>query len=126
MTVAERFKSERIKAGYTQEQIARKLNTSRSNVANWENGQNMPRLDLLIKCSDIYGCDVMYLTGHQDERIAKKDNIPLPEPDLEDYFNLHDVSETEKQIIKIMDYMSEEKLNVLLSVAKNMIDTKKK
>ena len=102
MTIAERFKSERIKAGYTQEQIARKLNTSRSNVANWENGQNMPRLDLIIKCSDIYGCDVMYLTGHQEERVAKKDNIPLPEPDLEDYFDLQEVSETEREIIKII------------------------
>lgn len=78
MTEFNRFKSERKRMGYTQEQVARKLNTSRSNVANWENGQNMPSLDLLFKCSDLYDCDVLYLAGHQNERKSNNsDDFPL-------------------------------------------------
>ena len=42
------FVNERKRLGLTQEQLAKKLNTSRSNVANWENGQNMPSVDLLL------------------------------------------------------------------------------
>ena len=124
MTIPERFKNERIKAGYTQEQVARKLNTSRSNVANWENGQNMPRFDLILKCSELYGCDVMYLTGHQDERIVKEDNIPLPEPDLDDYFSLKSISKNKRAVIELMEKMSEDKIKILLSVAENMVDNK--
>ncbi len=72
------FAAERKRLGLTQEQLAKKLNTSRSNVANWENGQNMPSLELLFKCSEIFGCDVVYLAGYQDERI-KADNNEIPE-----------------------------------------------
>ena len=84
-----RFKYERKKIGYTQEQVARKLNTSRSNVANWENGQNMPSLDLIFKCADLYDCDVMYLAGYQNERKKIEDDVDLPEPDdiYEDFDN---------------------------------------
>ncbi|MCI9434734.1 MAG: helix-turn-helix domain-containing protein [Bacilli bacterium] len=72
------FSIERKRLGLTQEQLAKKLNTSRSNVANWENGQNKPSVELLFKCSSLFECDVMYLAGYQKERIQKDDNIPEP------------------------------------------------
>lgn len=62
------FLIERKRLKLTQEQLAKKLNTSRSNVANWENGQNMPSVDLIIKCSDIFRCDIKYLAGYQKNR----------------------------------------------------------
>ena len=76
------FVNERKRLGLTQEQLAKKLNTSRSNVANWENGQNMPSVDLLLKCSSLFDCDVMYLAGYQDNRNDNnKSSIPEPEYD---------------------------------------------
>ena len=48
----QRIKEQRKKLGLTQQQLATKLNTSRSNVANWENNQNNPSYDLLFKLSN--------------------------------------------------------------------------
>ena len=45
---SKRFKSERIRIGLTQQQIAEKLGISRSNVGNWENGSNEASNDMLI------------------------------------------------------------------------------
>lgn len=69
------FAIERRRLNLTQEQLANKLNTSRSNVANWENRQNMPSVDLLIKCSTLFDCDVMYLAGYQKERKITNDDF---------------------------------------------------
>ena len=38
--------------GLTQEQIAEKFNVSSRTVSRWENGKNMPDLDVLIEISD--------------------------------------------------------------------------
>lgn len=37
--------------GLTQEQIAEKFNVSSRTVSRWENGKNMPDLDVLIEIS---------------------------------------------------------------------------
>ena len=60
---SETFKKERKKLGYTQARIANKLNTSRSNVANWEKGYNTASADLLLKSAELFDCTVDYLLG---------------------------------------------------------------
>ncbi len=65
---SERFKSERKKLKLTQEQIAKKLNVSRSNVANWEKGSNLASLEMLTKCSKLFDCSIDYLLGNCDYR----------------------------------------------------------
>lgn len=65
---SERFKSERKKLGLTQQQISNKLGISRSNVANWENGVNEASNDMLLKCSELFGCTVDYLLGKSKYR----------------------------------------------------------
>ena len=64
----ERFKSERKKLGLTQQQISNKLGISRSNIANWENGVNEASNDMLLKCSELFGCSVDYLLGKNKYR----------------------------------------------------------
>ena len=86
------FISERKRLNLTQAQLAKKLNTSRSNVANWENGFNMPSTDLLFKCSDLFGCDILYLAGYQRQRIADKDDFIPSEPEY-DYQQVYDTLE---------------------------------
>ena len=63
---SERFKSERKKLGLTQQQISNKLGISRSNIANWENGVNEASSDMLIKCSELFGCSIDYLLGYSE------------------------------------------------------------
>ena len=38
----------------TQEQIAEKFHVSNRTISRWENGNNMPDLDILIELSDYY------------------------------------------------------------------------
>ncbi len=40
--------------GLTQEQIAEKFNVSNRTISRWENGYNMPAIDILIEISDYY------------------------------------------------------------------------
>ena len=50
----------------TQEELAKKINTSRSNIANYENDKNMPSIDILEKLSEIFNCSIDYLLGKSD------------------------------------------------------------
>jgi len=117
------FINERKRLGLTQEQLAKKLNTSRSNVANWENGQNMPSVDLLFKCSTIFDCDVMYLAGYQKNRTKAKDDI-IPEPDKDIIGNEKKEIELLKDVLKRKGFLneneelSEENFNMLIEFAK--------
>lgn len=60
----------------TQEELAKKINTSRSNIANYENDKNMPSVDILEKLSKIFGCSIDYLLGKTTENsISISDKI---------------------------------------------------
>ena len=48
------LKELRKQKGLTQEQLAEKCNVTNRTVSRWENGNNMPDLDLLIELSDYY------------------------------------------------------------------------
>ena len=50
----------------TQEELAKKINTSRSNIANYENDKNMPSIDILEKLSEILNCSIDFLLGKSD------------------------------------------------------------
>lgn len=62
----------------TQEELAKKINTSRSNIANYENDKNMPSIDILEKLSEILNCSIDYLLGKSDiKKPNLKDNLFL-------------------------------------------------
>lgn len=54
----------------TQEQLAEKFNVSSRTVSRWENGNNMPDLDVLIEISDFYEVDLRELLN--GERKSEK------------------------------------------------------
>lgn len=60
----------------TQEELAKKINTSRSNIANYENDKNMPSVDILEKISQVFNCSIDYLLGKSD---IKKPDIDAQE-----------------------------------------------
>ena len=74
-----RIKQGRKQLGLSQQQLADKLNTSRSNVANWENGYNEPSPDLLKKCADVFNCSVDYLLGRTEFPINQTEISNLEE-----------------------------------------------
>ncbi|WP_395319944.1 helix-turn-helix transcriptional regulator [Fructilactobacillus frigidiflavus] len=54
MDVANQLKKLRQENGYTQVQLAEKLNVSRKTVSSWENGRNLPGIPILIDLSELY------------------------------------------------------------------------
>lgn len=72
----------------TQEELAKKLNSSRSNIANYENDKNMPSVDVLNKLAEIFNCSIDYLLG--------KSNVRNPKLNDEDILDLAKVGFTKE------------------------------
>ena len=53
----------RISFGWTQVQLAQKLNITKQTVSNWENDNIQPSIDMLIKLSKIFNVSTDYLLG---------------------------------------------------------------
>lgn len=51
----------RNKAGLTQQELADRMQVTKSTVSNWENGYSNPNLEKAIRLSDILNCDVKEL-----------------------------------------------------------------
>ncbi len=72
MSFGKNLKKIRQEHDMTQEELAKKINTSRSNIANYENDKNMPSIEVLNKLSEILNCSTDYLLGKTDKRNPEK------------------------------------------------------
>lgn len=68
MSFGNNLKKIRQEHDMTQEELAKRINTSRSNIANYENDKNMPSIEILNKLSEILNCSTDYLLGKSDTR----------------------------------------------------------
>ena len=57
----EKLKTARKKAGYSQEQVADIINTSRSNISKYETGALEPNLETLKKLCELYNVSANYI-----------------------------------------------------------------
>lgn len=67
----ENLKTMRKAKGYTQEELAIKLNVVRQTVSKWEKGLSVPDADVLSRMADVLDTDVSTLLG--EEIIAETD-----------------------------------------------------
>jgi|SRR5690625_9801 len=82
MTFGEKLKKARKEAGLTQEQLAEKLNVSRSAIAKWETDKGMPDIDNLKLLSQLVDVSIDYLLD-EGEKISFNE---IKEPiNLDDY-----------------------------------------
>ena len=82
----------------TQEELAEKINTSRSNIANYENEKNKPSIEVLEKLSTLFDVSIDYLLGKSDVR--KPENINADDIDIACFDGLRGLNETNKQVAK--------------------------
>jgi SOS-response transcriptional repressors (RecA-mediated autopeptidases) len=83
------IKDLRIKNGYTQTELAKKLNVHQTAVSQWENGRTSPDKDILIKISELFGVSIDMLmqdykngnsdctTSHEFYQYRPKRKIPI-------------------------------------------------
>ncbi|MBB6731583.1 helix-turn-helix domain-containing protein [Cohnella zeiphila] len=90
MIFAEKLKAERKKMGWSQEELAEKLYVSRQSVSKWENGQNYPSIEIILKVSDLFGVTVDELLRSDEELTKKviKDGKKLAYPGLKSLFDV--------------------------------------
>lgn len=67
MIFADKLISLRKQNGWSQEEVAQKLNVSRQSVSKWESGMSIPDLDKIVKLSQIYGVTTDYLLKDEIE-----------------------------------------------------------
>lgn len=81
MTIGERIKEFRLKAGLTQSELAEKLGIPYQSIGQWERGLRSPKIETLQKIADALNVPLGVLTISEEEaqRIASKIGV---EPNL--------------------------------------------
>ena len=67
MTLSDKIIRERKKNGWSQEELAEKVNVSRQAVSKWEAGQSVPDLDKILQISNLFGVTTDYLLKYEVE-----------------------------------------------------------
>ena len=81
MTFSDKLIALRRKAGWSQEELAERLNVSRQSVSKWESAQSMPDIDKIVQMSSLFGVTTDYLLkdGRDDPQPAAAETpSPLP------------------------------------------------
>lgn len=63
----DRLKESRQKSHLTQDELAEKLHTVKTQISRWERGESVPHADTLVELSRLFGVSVDYLLGLSDE-----------------------------------------------------------
>lgn len=63
--------SERVRLGWSQDDLAGKLDVSRDTVKKWEIGEAPIKSSMLVSMSDLFGCSIDYLLGRCEERLLR-------------------------------------------------------
>ena len=63
----------------SQTEVATKLNVTKQSVANWENGNVMPSIDMLIKISTVFNVSSDFLLGLNNRKFIDVTSLTLEE-----------------------------------------------
>ena len=80
MTFSDKLIALRRKAGWSQEELAERLNVSRQSVSKWEGAQSMPDIDKIVQLSSLFSVTTDYLLKDEqaEPEYTKDDTSPLP------------------------------------------------
>lgn len=101
MSLGINLKKLRQENNLTQEELAKRINTSRSNIANYENDKNMPSIDILERLAKVFKCSTDFLIG------------------LDDFRNLYEEYSDIQKSILILDKLSRFEIEFLEKIINN-------
>ena len=93
-----RIKQLREEFEFTQQELANKLECSKSVIGLYESGTRKPSMEILIKLSEIFDCSIDYLLGKSDIRNPEKIDMDKINVAFSSGFN--GLNETNKAIIQ--------------------------
>ncbi len=97
------IKKLRTSFGYTQQELADKMQLSKSTIAMLENGSRLPSVDTLVKLSNIFNVSTDYILGNT--------TIENPKKEIEDYLSKLNLTEEEYSLY-IENAIKAEKLHL--------------
>lgn len=74
---SERIKKLRLNSGMTMDALATKLDVTKSRISMWENNGTVPREEVLIQLSKLYGVSIDYLLGNEEMEGNEPENKRL-------------------------------------------------
>lgn len=83
MIMADKIIEQRKKNGWSQEELAEKLNVSRQSVSKWEGAQSVPDLNKVIAMAQLFGVSTDYLLKDEIEELMPTEG-EVPETDRSD------------------------------------------
>ena len=85
MKFSDRLRKLRAENKLKQEELAKKFNTSKAAISNYENDYRKPTMDLISDLADFFGVSIDYIMGKTDIR-----KIELP-PELQEFIKKHGI-----------------------------------
>lgn len=82
MILADKIMTLRKKAGWSQEELAARLNVSRQSVSKWEGAQSIPDMDKVVQMSRLFGVTTDFLLKDELEIEEHTQSEPIDEPPL--------------------------------------------
>nr|DAM77417.1 MAG TPA: repressor protein [Caudoviricetes sp.] len=76
------LKKLREEKGYSQAQLSRKLNVSKSSISKYESNQSMPSVETLTKIALIYGVSLDYLVGVEKNKTISVEGLTNRQLDI--------------------------------------------
>ena len=111
-----RLRELRNEQGYTQKQLAEKLNYTQSNICEWEKGTVEPRASALNALANLFSVSVDFLIGRTDDlgAISSYDLISSA------------CSPKEQQLIRCFRELPESSQDLILGMVKSAADAAKR
>lgn len=78
MILADKIIYLRKKCGWSQEELAEKMNVSRQSISKWEGAQSVPDLDKILKLCQVFGVSTDYLLKDEMEVEEVKEDVYEP------------------------------------------------
>ena len=75
--LSRRIQELRASLGWSQVELAKRLQISKQTVSNWENDNIQPSIDMLVRLAKIFGVTTDYLLGLDDVPRLSIEGLPL-------------------------------------------------
>lgn len=76
MSLGERLKEARIEMGFSQEEVAKRIDTHRTTISKYEKNECEPSLKIIMKLIEIYCADANYILFGKHMKIMHIEGLP--------------------------------------------------
>lgn len=77
MSIGENIRRFRKQAGYTQEELAEKLDVARSTITQWETGWSSPRMGMVQKLAGVFGVSSAAMLAEEEDSYLPNGAMPV-------------------------------------------------